>query len=418
MNAEIVAIGTELLLGQIVDTNAAYIAEQLNNSGVGVLYKSTVGDNATRMEEVLARALERVDVVLTSGGLGPTEDDLTREIAAEVTGRKLILHPQLLEQIQKIFRDRRLPFKENNKRQAYIPEGAIPIENPQGTAPGYIIESGRGILISVPGVPREMKYLMQHSVLPYLKQKLGKTQVIKYKVLKLCGIGESTVDYRIRDLIQSSSNPTIGLLAHLGQVDIRITAKAETADQADHLIAGLEEKIRERLPYQIFGTDEDTQEGVLVQLLHKHGFSLSIAETNTGGHIGQRFIAVPGIDAVFRGGIVAPDSESLHRLLNIPKEIIEQHGMISMEIAIPMAQAVREVCGTEIGLGISGARQSREGKIVDPAIPTFIALSNSDGSLVTKEYRVAGSPEIIQTRVANIALDLLRRVILGLTIDN
>lgn len=412
MNAEIVTIGTELLLGQIVDTNAAYIAEQLNHIGVGVLYKSTVGDNAVRMKEVLSRALERVDVVITSGGLGPTEDDLTREIAAQATGRKLVLHPQLLEQIRKIFQDRKIPFKENNERQAYIPEEAIPIENPQGTAPGYIIETDRGILLSLPGVPREMKYLMQQAVLPYLKKKLGKSQIIKYKLLKLCGIGESNVDYAIRDLIQASSNPTIGLLAHLGQIDIRITAKAETSEQADQFIAELEEKIRERFPYQIFGADEDTQEGVLAQLLGERNLSLAIAETNTGGYIGQRLIAVPGIDAVFRGGIVVTDSESLRRLLNMPDEVLEEHGMISPETATCMAQTVKELCGAKIGLGISGYRRSREGKIADPAIPTFIAISKPDGNLTHKKYHVAGPPEIIQTRVANIALELLRRVIL------
>lgn len=414
MNAEIVAIGTELLLGQIVDTNAVYIADHLNRIGVSVLYKTTVGDNAARMKEVLSRALARVDVVITSGGLGPTEDDLTRQVAAEVTGRELVLHQDLLEQIQRIFWNRKLTFKENNKRQAYIPEGAIPIENPQGTAPGYIIETDRGTLISIPGVPREMKYLMQHSVLPYLKRKQGKSQVITYKLLKLCGIGESTVDYAIRDLIQTSSNPSIGLLAHLGQIDIRITAKAESSEHADQLIAELEQKIRERLPYQIFGSDADSQESVLTQLLHKHKLSLAVAETNTGGHIGQRLIAVPGLDPVFKGGIVATDLISLHHLLNIPKQRLKHDEMISMETAKCMAQAVREVCGAKLGLGISGYRQSGEGKIADPAIPTFIAVNKEDGSFLTKEYYVSGSSEIVQTRVSNIALEFLRRGILGI----
>ena len=413
MNAEIVTIGTELLLGQIVDTNAAYIAEHLNNTGVGVLYKTTVGDNALRMKEVLSRALERADIVITSGGLGPTEDDLTREIAAEVTGRKLLLHQELLEQIQRFFQERRISFKENNKRQAYIPEGAIPVENPQGTAPAYIIETGKGILISLPGVPSEMKYLMQQTVLPYLRQKLGTSQIIKYRVLKLCGIGESTVDHVISDLIASSSNPTIGLLAHLGQVDIRITAKAETSEQADRLIGTLEEKIRERLSDQILGYDEDTQESVLAQLLHKHTLSLAVAETNTGGSIGQRLVHIPEVHAVFRGGIVATDADSLHRLLHIPYEIISHEGMMSMETAIHIAQAVKKICEADIGLGITGERQSREGKILDTAIPVFIALSTPDGRIVTKEYHVSGSSAIIQTRVTNISLEMLRRVILG-----
>ncbi|MBD3327121.1 CinA family nicotinamide mononucleotide deamidase-related protein, partial [candidate division KSB3 bacterium] len=320
MNAEIVVIGTELLLGQIIDTNAAYIAEQLNSIGISVLYKTTVGDNAARMQEVLRRALERVDVVLTSGGLGPTEDDLTREMAAAVTGRKLVLHPELLAQIKRIFDERQMPFKDNNKRQAYIPEGSIPIENPQGTAPGYIIEADQGILLSIPGVPREMKYLVEHTVLPYLKRKAGASHVIKYKLLKLCGIGESNVDHAIRDLIQASANPSIGLLAHLGQIDIRITAKAATPEIADELIARLEEQIRARLPHQIFGVDHETQESVIAELLRNHDLTLALAETNTGGNIGRHLLPIPGSDAVFRGGVVLTDAASVSRLLDIPPD--------------------------------------------------------------------------------------------------
>lgn len=414
MNAEIVAIGTELLLGQIVDTNAVYMAEHLNRIGVGVLYKTIVGDNPQRMREVLSRALERVDVVITSGGLGPTEDDLTREIAAQVTGRELVLHPKLLEQIRQIFTERNMPFKDNNKRQAYIPEGAIPIENLQGTAPGYIIENKQGILLSIPGVPREMKYLMQHAVLPYLKEKLGRSEIIKYRLLKLCGTGESNVDHVISDLIASSSNPTIGLLAHLGQIDIRITAKADRAEEADDLIEELEQKIRQRLPYSIFGVDEEIQEGVIAKLLRENHLSLAIAETNTGGHIAQQFIPLPEMTQIFRGGIVAADAESLYRLLKIPRNMTDQYGLMSMETAKRMARAVKESCGAKIGLGISGYPHSREGRIADPSIPVYIALHNADDTFTTKEYRLSGPPEIIQTRVKNIALELLRRVILDI----
>ncbi len=414
MNAEIVAIGTELLLGQIVDTNAVYLAEHLNRIGVGVLYKTTVGDNPERMREVLSRALDRVDVVITSGGLGPTEDDLTREIAAEVTGRKLVFHQELSDQIERIFVERDLPYKENNRRQAYLPEGAIPIHNPQGTAPGYIIETERGILLSLPGVPREMTFLMQETVLPYLRQKLGRSQTIKYRVLKLCGIGESHVDHLIGDLITSSDNPTIGLLAHLGQIDIRITAKAETAEEADSLIAAHEQKIRERLPHRIFGTDKDTLEGLIARLLHDKGFSLAIAETNTGGHIAQQLIQVPGIEAVFRGAIVATDSDSLTHLLQFPSDQINAREMISMETAQHIAQAVKHTCGASIGLGVTGYRQSREGRIVDPAVPVYIALHLMDGTVKTRTYLVSGPPEIIQTRVKNMALELLRRLLLSI----
>lgn len=414
MNAEIVTIGTELLLGQIVDTNAAYMAEELNKIGVGVLYKSTVGDNAGRMQEVLSRALERADVVLTCGGLGPTEDDLTREIAAQVTGRSLVLHPELLAQIQQIFTQRYIPFTENNKQQAYIPEGAIPIENPQGTAPGYIIEAEQGILISLPGVPREMKYLMQATVLPYLRQKLGKFQIITSRVLKLCGIGESTVDYAIHDLIQTSSNPTIGLLAHVGQIDIRITAKADSADEAAQRIGELEAKVRDRLAGQIFGVDQETQESILGRILEERQLSLAVAETNTGGHISQRLIGVPGIDAVFRGGVVLTDRVSYQRLLSLAEDAFDAHDLISLETAKRLAWAVKDRCGATLGLGIAGYRQSREGQIIDPAVPSFLAIHTAEGEYITKDYYISGPPDVIQTRVTTIALEMLRRTILGL----
>ncbi|GAK55948.1 putative competence-damage inducible protein [Candidatus Vecturithrix granuli] len=414
MNAEIVVIGTELLLGQIIDTNAAYMAEELNKIGVGVLYKSTVGDNAGRMREVLSRALERADVVITSGGLGPTEDDLTRQIAAQVTGRQLVLHPELLAQIQQIFAQRQMPFTENNIQQAYIPEGALPIENPQGTAPGYIIEAEQGILISLPGVPREMKYLMQTAVLPYLRKKLGKFQIITSRVLKLCGIGESTVDYAIRDLIQTSSNPTIGLLAHLGQIDIRITAKADSADEAAQRIGELEAKVRERLAGQIFGADHETQESVLVRLLQEHQLSLAVAETNTGGRISQRLTGVPGIDAVFRGGVVLTDRASYQRLLSLSEDAFESHDLISLETAKRLAYMVKDCCGATLGLGIAGYRQSRDGQIIDPAVPSFLAIHMTEGEYITKDYYISGPAELVQTRVTTIALEMLRRAILGL----
>ncbi|MCP4401233.1 MAG: competence/damage-inducible protein A [bacterium] len=413
MNAEIVTIGTELLLGQIVDTNAAYIADRLNRVGVGVIYKSTVGDNPDRMREVLDRALNRVDVVITSGGIGPTEDDLTREIAAEVTGRPLVFQERLLEQIQRFFTKRGLACKDNNRRQAYIPQDAILIENPQGTAPGYIIESERGILLSLPGVPREMKFLMQQTVLPYLKAK-SDAQTIKYRVLKLCGIGESHVDHAIGDLIRDNVNPTIGLLAHQGQIDIRIAAKADTEEQADRTIAELEQHIRERLPHQIFGADAETQEGVIVGLLHERRQSLAIAESNSGGHIAQQFIALPGIEEVLRGAIVAMDAESLQRLLPQDREAFVGCGFISPEMAKAMAQAVARACGARIGLGISGFRQSEQARILDSPVPSYIALYKEDGSFVIKEYQLSGPPEIVQTRVKNMALELLRRDLLGI----
>jgi nicotinamide-nucleotide amidase len=235
--AEIVAIGSELLLGQIVDTNSAWMAQRLTALGVNLYFKSVVGDNPARMKEVISRALERADIVITSGGLGPTQDDLTREIVAEVTGRKLIQDHGMLEQVEEHFRRRGRTMTPNNIRQSYMPEGAIPIKNPNGTAPCFIVEDPRGIIYSLPGVPVEMKWLFENEVEPYLREKFNLAEVIHYRVLKIVGIGESAVDDKVGHLIANLSNPTVGVLALPGQVDVRIAAKAANRDEAMKMIA-------------------------------------------------------------------------------------------------------------------------------------------------------------------------------------
>src|SRR5262249_45997136 len=227
-NAEIVAIGSELLLGQIVDTNSTWMAQRLTALGVNLFYKSVVGDNPERMKEVLTRALERADVVITSGGLGPTQDDLTREVVADVTGRKLVLNPHFLEQIERRFRTRGFIMTPNNERQAYMPEGATPVDNPNGTAPSFIVEDPRGCIFVLPGVPFELKWLFDNEVTPYLRRKFSLSEIITYRVLKVAELGESRVDDLMGHLIANSRNPTVGVLAHPGQVDIRIAAKAVT----------------------------------------------------------------------------------------------------------------------------------------------------------------------------------------------
>ena len=231
MQAEIVLIGTELLLGEIVDTNANLFAKALRDIGMDLLYKTTVGDNQKRMVDVLNLALDRSDVVITSGGIGPTVDDMTRLAVAEATGRKLVYSDELEGQIATRFRNFGRPMAENNKRQAYIPEGAIPLENPVGTAPCFLSEdvNGRGFVISLPGVPRELEHMLHNVVIPILIDRMGGRKVMKVRVLRTCAVGESNIDRSIGDLM-TESNPTVGLAAHAGQTDVRITAKADTEE--------------------------------------------------------------------------------------------------------------------------------------------------------------------------------------------
>ena len=267
MNAEIVAIGSELLLGQIVDTNSAWIAQRLAENGVNLFYKTTVGDNLGRMTGILSSALERADVVITTGGIGPTQDDLTREAVASVTNRKIVTDPQSLEEINQRFRRRGFILTKNNEKQATVPEGATVIRNPNGTAPAFLVEDPRGVIISVPGVPFEMKWLIENEIIPYLRQKFGLKQVIHYKLLKVSDLGESNVDHLIGHLIAESTNPTVGVLAHPGQVDVRIAAMAGDTAQAEKLIEPVALEARRLLGDNVFAEDDETMESTVGALL-------------------------------------------------------------------------------------------------------------------------------------------------------
>ena len=312
MKAEIIAVGTELLLGQIVDTNSAHIAQQLTTIGLDLHFKSTVGDNMERIKSTLRNALNRSDIIITTGGIGPTLDDLTREAVAEVLGKPLVFHQDLFDQLSDFFIRQGRTVSPNNRKQAYIPEGAIPIENPVGTAPGFIAEQEGKAIITVPGVPHEMRYFMEHSVLPYLREKLGIREVIVSRVLKLTGIGESLVDERLKDLIEQGTNPTIGLLAHtqIGEIHVRLTAKANERRLAETLNAALERKIRDRLDEFIFGVDEETYEGVLGTFLRNAGITLAVAETAFGSSIIQTLKLMEGSEKFLQLGVTVVNPET------------------------------------------------------------------------------------------------------------
>ncbi len=270
-SAEIITIGTELLLGETVDTNTRHIARTLRSLGVDLYRTITIGDNVERIAEAIRESLSRADIIITTGGLGPTIDDPTREAVARAIGVKTEFRPELWEQVQaRIARYGRKPG-ENQKRQARIPQGAIAIENPVGTAPAFIVEKGNGCVISLPGVPREMETLLSRSVVPYLQKRYDLRDVIKVRVLHVSGIGEGTIDERIADL-ETLNNPTVGLAAHVGVVDVRIAAKAPSEAEADALIAPVETDIRARLGTAVFGADDDTLEGVALQAAARRGW--------------------------------------------------------------------------------------------------------------------------------------------------
>lgn len=406
--AEIIAVGTEILLGDLIDTNSAYLAEQLKGIGLNLYLKTVVGDNLERLTAAVAAAHERAHVVITSGGLGPTVDDLTREAVAAAAGVPLVFRPDLLEQIEALFKRRGFTMSPNNRKQAYIPRGAIPIENPVGTAPCFIVEDEKGVILSLPGVPRELKHLMESRGVPYLRQKFGLGELIRVRVLKTCALGESYVDSLIHDLFESSRNPSIGVLAHPGMVDIRLTAKAGSEEAVERMLDGLEAQVRERLGAAIFGYGQDTVEEAVGRLLTRGGHTLAVLETNTGGALAARLAIVPGGPAFFKGGWVASSPESLASLLGG-----EGPGEFSARGAAALARRIRGLAGAEMGMAVLGPAPG-EGPEEAPPEPTHVVLVTGD-PVPAVEYRRAfgGGGRFFQDRAAVSALDVLRRHLLG-----
>jgi len=323
-SAEIITIGTEILLGEIIDTNARDIARKLRDAGIDLYWETTVGDNPARISQAIRQAMERCQIIITTGGLGPTVDDPTRDAVAQAIGVETEFIPELWEQIQARFRRYdRIPT-ENNRRQAFIPKGAQSIENPVGTAPAFLLDCQKIVIISLPGVPQEMEYLMDHKVIPYLKERFDLAGLIKLRILHTVGIGESQIDALIGDL-ETLSNPTVGLAAHSGQVDVRVTAKAQTTQEADDLLQPIEQTLRQRLGDWVYGADAETLEGVVLRCLFNRGWTLAVVEYGTGGYLinqlSQPNSTVPAEHQhIFKGGKFQTELTHPEQLINLTCE--------------------------------------------------------------------------------------------------
>ncbi|MBM4255266.1 MAG: CinA family nicotinamide mononucleotide deamidase-related protein [Deltaproteobacteria bacterium] len=405
--AEIVAIGSELLLGQIVDTNSTWMAQQLTSLGVNMYYKSVVGDNPERMREVLSRALERADFVITSGGLGPTQDDLTREVVAEVTSRKLILHQPFLEQIQHRFRSRGFIMTPNNERQAYMPEGAIPVTNPNGTAPSFVVEDPRGSIFVLPGVPFELKWLFENEVAPYLRRKFSLNEIITYRVLKVAELGESRVDDLMGHFIANSKNPTVGVLAHPGQVDIRIAAKAPSKEEAMKLIAPVEAEMRQIIGKHIFAVDDETIEQTVGNLLREKKKTIAVCEDLTGGMVTDRLQEADR--ERFFEGIIYNGQTSLRRLLTHSRQAnrIDELLRDPQKLADELAWAVREQAGSDLGLAVYSLPDLTDQSQNLARGQTFLSITDGKG-FKTRQYQMAGRGRPDRTRMSFNAMALVR----------
>ncbi len=405
--AEIVTTGTEILLGDIVDTNAAWIAQQLREAGINLYYKTTVGDNEPRVRGVIEQSMLRCDAIVVTGGLGPTVDDITRQAIANATGRSLVLHEGALATLKQRFERFGSQLTENNIQQAYVPQDSILIENPIGTAPGFIVETERCAVIALPGVPREMKRLLADTVLPYLRRKAGETGIIRRRILRTLGIGESTIDVILDDLMHAS-NPTAGLAAHTGQCDIRIAARAETAAEAEELLDAAEATVRQRMGEFIYSTTPgESYETVLVASLlapaaGRPGQTLAVVESNTRGALAERLtkadpqynpvllqqvLSLEQVRGAFAGTQNAPTSDS---------------DMMERAAAASAAEA-RHQAGATIGLALIGTAGSDEGVFGAESGETWLALAGED-RLETARLRFGGSDDYTIVRIGNDAL--------------
>lgn len=409
--AEIVAIGSELLLGQIVDTNSAWMAQRLTALGVNLYFKSVVGDNPGRMREVLSRALERADIVITSGGLGPTQDDLTREIVAEVTGHKLVQNAAMLEQVEEHFRRRARTMTPNNIRQSYMPEGAIPVKNPNGTAPCFIVEDSRGIVYSLPGVPVELKWLFENEVEPYLRKKFNLAEVIHYRVLKIVGIGESAVDDKVGHLIANLSNPTVGVLALPGQVDVRIAAKAANKAEAMRMIGPVESEVRELLGTAIFAADDETMEHVVGKLLRGQNKTVAVCEDLTCGQLAER-LQTASVEN-FGAGFICNSEASLRALLRNSRQAKNLEALRKDPAALTdeLAHAARELSSCDFGLALH-ALADPDSKVQNLARgQTYVSLTDGK-KVLRRESSSAGRGAYDRSRMTLSAIDLLRTALI------
>lgn len=413
MVAEILSVGTELLLGQITDSNAAYLGRTLAGLGIDLYHKSTVGDNEGRILETLRRARDRADVIITSGGLGPTEDDLTKECIAKVFEEELVTDPASLEQLHEFFRRRGVPnMPARNAKQALIYQHGRPIPNPNGTAPGALLEKDGKIVISLPGPPNEMIPMVENHVVPLLLERLsGTRQYLVTRVLRFIGIGESAVDERLQDLL-AGTNPTVAPLAHTGEVHIRLGAKAVSLEAAEALIQPVEAEIRRRLGRFIYGIDRTTLEEAVVGLLIDRGRTVAVAESCTGGGLGSRLTSVPGSSAAFLGGFITYANAAKEALVGVPAALLESHGAVSAPVAEAMAAGARQRLGADYALSITGVAGPEGGTETKPVGLVYIGLAGPEGVRSTENHFI-GIREDVRRRSTQVALQMLREDLLA-----
>jgi nicotinamide-nucleotide amidase len=411
MKAEIIAVGTEILLGDIVNTNAQYLGKELAGLGVELYYQQVVGDNEQRIIHAFDEAYSRSDIIITTGGLGPTGDDLTKEVAAKYFNKKLIEHEESIKKIKDYFKTKEVEMPQSNLKQGLIPEGAIVIQNNNGTAPGVIIEEDQRIMIVLPGPPREMKPMFEDTVRPYLKAKSD--SVLVSKMIKILGIGESAVAEKLKDLMDKQTNPTIAPYAKEIGVVLRVTAKAQTEKEALTLIEPIEKEIKNRLGDNVYTTEDISLEEVVAKLLIDKKLTISTAESCTGGMIAGTLINYPGISEVFLEGCVTYSNEAKHRRLGVKNETLEKFGAVSAETAEEMAIGIAKTAETNTSIvttGIAGPGGATKDKPVGLVyIGTYV-----NGKVKVEKHIFKGDRQKVRLQATITGIDMLRRMLMNI----
>jgi nicotinamide-nucleotide amidase len=412
MRAEILSVGTELLLGDIVDTNAVALSKAMVELGIALTHRVTVGDNRERLMDALRAAASRADLILTTGGLGPTPDDLTKECIADAFGDRLVEDPGAARELRAFFERRGIPFAECNMKQALAFESGFLLPNPHGTAPGAVMEKDGVTAICLPGPPREMLPMLENHVLPYLRGRLGQSaQVFHSKFLRLVGIGESSASERVGEL-QESENPTVAPVLRGMEPSFRVTARASDRETAAAMVEAMEARVRERVGEYVYGVDADTLESVLVRELAARGLTLATAESCTGGLVGHRITNVPGSSDAYLGGVVSYANAAKEKLLGVRRETLEAHGAVSGETAAEMAEGVRRLLGASIGVSITGIAGPGGGTPEKPVGLVFMAVADEAASVVER-HQFGGAREDIKSRSVHAALNLVRKRLLS-----
>ncbi len=405
-SAEIIAVGTELLLGEIVNTDAKIISQGLSELGINTFYHTVVGDNPNRLINAIETAKSRADIIITTGGLGPTLDDLTKETLAHAFGKKLVVHEESMRELEEFFVKLNRPMAENNRKQAYLPEGCTVFKNDWGTAPACAFESGNHTVVMLPGPPRECEPLFRQKAMKYLAKFSG--GAIYSTFIRTFGIGESDMEARLHDKMASSTNPSIAPYAKENEALVRVTAKAETEEKAREMTIPVVREVCDVLDKYVYGIDATSLEQVVVDELIRQNITVSFAESCTGGLVSKRVTDIAGSSKIFLGSVVTYSNEMKQKLVNVKAETLEKYGAVSEQTALEMAEGVAKLVGSEIGIGITGIAGPDGGTDEKPIGLVYIALYR-DGKTTVRKLNAVPKRERVRNTASSVALDMLRR---------